>query len=157
MTLMTGTSPPAATSPKYQLNLSAQSLGPLSGSEVAISAAHEDGLFGPSDAAWNNCQIDPAIGAAGDIDSLMVTMLTTAGRMVQMSNNRRGPLGYDQRLEAHCANEVLFIDNRPQSDIRIAGPTGALSAPPMDYFISRFEARTPRDVRALGGNDDVGG
>jgi hypothetical protein len=31
--------------------------------------------------AVSNCQIDPAIGAAGDIDSLMVTMLTASGRM----------------------------------------------------------------------------
>ena len=99
--------------------------------------------------AVGNCQIDPAIGAAGDIDSLMVTMLTTAGRMVQLSNNRRGPLGYDQRLEAHCANEVLFIDNRPQSDIRIAAPAGALSAPPMDYFISRFEAAYRAELEAF--------
>jgi myo-inositol 2-dehydrogenase/D-chiro-inositol 1-dehydrogenase len=90
--------------------------------------------------AFGNCQIDPAIGGAGDIDSLLVTMLTTSGRMVSMINNRRGPLGYDQRLEAHCASEVLFIDNRPQTDIRIAGPAGALTAPPMDYFIARFEA-----------------
>ena len=90
--------------------------------------------------AVGNCQIDPEIGAAGDIDSLLVTMTTGSGRMVQMSNNRRGPLGYDQRLEAHCSGEVLFIDNRPKNDIRIASGAGALSAPPMDYFIARFEA-----------------
>ncbi|MDE3027192.1 MAG: Gfo/Idh/MocA family oxidoreductase [Paracoccaceae bacterium] len=90
--------------------------------------------------AFGTCQIDPEIGAVGDIDSLLVTMLTASGRMVSMINNRRGPLGYDQRLEAHCAGEVLFIDNRPQTDIRIAGPAGALTAPPMDYFIARFEA-----------------
>ncbi|MBO9436985.1 Gfo/Idh/MocA family oxidoreductase [Ruegeria sp. R13_0] len=89
--------------------------------------------------AVGNCQVDPEIGAAGDIDSLLVTMTIASGRMVQMSNNRRGPLGYDQRLEAHCANEVLFIDNRPQNDIRIAAASGLLSAPPMDYFIARFE------------------
>ncbi|MGG7518106.1 Gfo/Idh/MocA family protein [Allorhizobium undicola] len=90
--------------------------------------------------AVGNCQIDSAIGAAGDIDSLLVTMLTASGTMIQMSNNRRGPLGYDQRLEAHCAREVLFIDNRPQTDIRIASSAGELRAQPMDYFISRFEA-----------------
>ncbi|MFV0359328.1 Gfo/Idh/MocA family oxidoreductase [Tropicimonas sp.] len=99
--------------------------------------------------AIGNCQIDPDIGAAGDIDSLMVTMLTASGRMVQMSNNRRGPLGYDQRLEAHCAREVLFIDNRPQNDLRIAGPEGALSAPPMDYFIARFEAAYRNEMIAF--------
>lgn len=99
--------------------------------------------------AFGNCQIDPAIGAAGDIDSLVVSMLTASGRMVSMINNRRGPLGYDQRLEAHCASEVLFIDNRPQTDIRIAGAAGALSAPPMDYFISRFEAAYRAEMEAF--------
>lgn len=88
--------------------------------------------------AVGSCQIDPAIGMAGDIDSLLVTMTTTAGRMVQMGNSRRSPLGYDQRLEAHCANEVLFIDNGAASNTRIAGPGGALSPPPKDYFITRF-------------------
>lgn len=81
---------------------------------------------------------DAGIAAEGDIDSLMVTMVSASGRMVQIASSRRSALGYDQRLEAHCAREVLFIDNRPVSDIRIAGPEGMLSAPPMDYFISRF-------------------
>lgn len=81
---------------------------------------------------------DEGIAAEGDIDSLMVVMVSASGRMVQMANNRRSPLGYDQRLEAHCAREVLFVDNRPATDIRIAGPEGARTAPPMDYFISRF-------------------
>lgn len=99
--------------------------------------------------AVGNCQIAPEIGAAGDIDSLMVTMLTGSGRMVQMSNNRRAPLGFDQRLEAHCADEVLFIDNRPQTDIRIAGPKGARLAPPMDYFISRFQAAYLAEMQAF--------
>lgn len=99
--------------------------------------------------AVGNCQVDAAIGEAGDIDSLMVTMLTTAGRMVQISNSRRGPLGYDQRLEAHCANESLFVDNRPQRDIRIAAANGVLGAPPMDYFISRFEVAYRAEMEAF--------
>ncbi len=67
----------------------------------------------------------------------MVTMLTGSGRMVQLSNSRRGPLGYDQRLEAHCAGEVLFFDTgrRPTSALpahraRI-GPTGGLLHSPV--------------------------
>ncbi|ODT76175.1 MAG: hypothetical protein ABS76_31925 [Pelagibacterium sp. SCN 64-44] len=99
--------------------------------------------------AVGDCQIDPAIGAAGDVDSLMVTMLTASGRMVQMSNSRRSPLGYDQRLEAHCAAEVLFIDNRPRADIRIAKAEGALSAPPMDYFITRFARAYQAEMEAF--------
>jgi myo-inositol 2-dehydrogenase/D-chiro-inositol 1-dehydrogenase len=71
----------------------------------------------------------------------MVTMLTASGRMVQLSNSRRGPFGYDQRLEAHRADEVLFIDNRPQTDVRIAGPSGALSEHrPAGADLPRLEA-----------------
>jgi myo-inositol 2-dehydrogenase / D-chiro-inositol 1-dehydrogenase len=99
--------------------------------------------------AIGNCQIDAGIGAAGDIDTLVVTMLTASGRMVSMTNNRRSPLGYDQRLEAHCADEVLFIDNRPQTDIRIAGPSGQMTAPPMDYFIARFEVAYRAEMQAF--------
>ncbi|WP_278185015.1 Gfo/Idh/MocA family protein [Paracoccus sediminis] len=99
--------------------------------------------------AVGNCQIDPAIGAAGDIDTLAVTMLTESGRMVTMTNNRRSPLGYDQRLEAHCAAEVLFIDNRPQSDVRVSGPAGQLTAAPMDYFIARFDGAYRAEMAAF--------
>jgi myo-inositol 2-dehydrogenase / D-chiro-inositol 1-dehydrogenase len=99
--------------------------------------------------AVGNCQIDPAIGAAGDIDSLMVTMTTPSGRMIQMNNNRRGPLGYDQRLEAHCAGEVLFIDNGSSSNVRVAGAAGATSSPPKDYFISRFAEAYRAEMQAF--------
>lgn len=88
--------------------------------------------------ALGACKVDPEIGAAGDIDTLAITLITQSGRMIQMSNSRRGPMGYDQRLEAHCAHESLFIDNGPQTDIRIATSAGEMKAPPQDYFIERF-------------------
>lgn len=99
--------------------------------------------------ATGQCQIDPAIGAAGDIDSLLVTMLTASGTQIQMINNRRGPLGYDQRLEAHCAGEVLFIDNKPQNEIRIASAEGSRTSPPQDYFITRFEDAYRAEMEAF--------
>ena len=82
--------------------------------------------------------ISPDIGAAGDIDSLMVTVTTVSGRQGQITACRRGPMGYDQRLEALCANEVLTIGNQPQSMLSVACPTGGLQSPPENYFIERF-------------------
>ena len=38
------------------------------------------------------CLIDPEIGAAGDIDTAMVTLTSASGRFVQMVNCRRAPL-----------------------------------------------------------------
>lgn len=88
--------------------------------------------------AAGSCLISPEIGAAGDVDTLMITLTTVSGRFAQVVNCRRGPLGYDQRLEALCALEVLHVDNRPATTLRIARPEGALSAPPMNRFIERF-------------------
>ncbi|MEQ5872718.1 inositol 2-dehydrogenase [Sagittula sp. NFXS13] len=88
--------------------------------------------------ATGSCLISPEIGETGDIDTLMITLTTVSGRMAQVINCRRGPLGYDQRLEALCEHEVLFVDNKPASSVRIARSDGSTAAPPMNYFIERF-------------------
>lgn len=88
--------------------------------------------------AVGSCLISPEIGDAGDVDTLMITLTTVSGRFAQVVNCRRGPFGYDQRLEALCEREVLFVENRRQNTVRIEGPDGAHAAPPMNYFIERF-------------------
>ena len=88
--------------------------------------------------AVGNCLIDPEIGAAGDVDTAMITLTSVSGRYVQMVNCRRAPFGYDQRLEALCSKEVLYVENRPQSSVVVADANGFRTAPPMNYFIERF-------------------
>ncbi len=88
--------------------------------------------------AVGNCLIDPEIGAAGDIDTAMITLTSVSGRFVQMINCRRAPFGYDQRLEALCSKEVLYVENRPQRGVTIADAGGFRTSPPMNYFIERF-------------------
>lgn len=88
--------------------------------------------------AVGGCLIDPEIGAEGDIDTAMVTLTSVSGRFVQMVNCRRSPFGYDQRLEALCAREVLYVENRPARSVTIASAEGFRAAPPLNYFIERF-------------------
>ncbi len=88
--------------------------------------------------AVGNALIDPEIAAAGDIDTAMVTLTSVSGRFVQMVNCRRAPFGYDQRLEALCDREVLYVENRPQRGVTIADAGGFHSSAPMNYFIERF-------------------
>lgn len=84
------------------------------------------------------CLISDEIGAAGDIDSLMVVLTTGSGRMAQITACRRGPMGYDQRLEALCANEVLAVGNQPRNTLMISRPEGQMTAALENYFIERF-------------------
>lgn len=88
--------------------------------------------------AVGGCLIDPEIGKAGDIDTAMITLTSKSGRFVQMNNCRRAPFGYDQRLEALCQNEVLYVENRLRNSVMIASANGFSVAPPMNYFIERF-------------------
>ncbi|MDP9839739.1 myo-inositol 2-dehydrogenase/D-chiro-inositol 1-dehydrogenase [Neorhizobium huautlense] len=88
--------------------------------------------------AVGNSLIDPDIAAAGDIDTAMITLTSRSGKFVQMVNCRRAPFGYDQRLEALCSREVLYVENRPQRGVTIADAGGFHSSPPMNYFIERF-------------------
>ncbi|MEG4641813.1 Gfo/Idh/MocA family oxidoreductase [Paracoccus sp. APAP_BH8] len=74
--------------------------------------------------ATGSCLISPEIGAAGDVDSVMITMVSASGRQVQITACRRGPMGYDQRLEVLCANEVSTAVQYPatrRSKIRPRG------------------------------------
>lgn len=95
------------------------------------------------------CLIDPEIGAAGDIDTAMITLTSASGRFVQMVNCRRAPFGYDQRLEALCAREVLYVENRPATTLRIGDATGFRTAPPMNYFIERFASAYRAEMTAF--------
>ena len=97
--------------------------------------------------ATGSCLISDQIGAAGDVDSLMITLTTASGRMAQIVACRRGPMGYDQRLEALCSHEVLTVGNQPQSTLIVTDASGSRSAPPQNYFIERF-AQAYRDEMA---------
>lgn len=97
--------------------------------------------------ATGACLISDEIGVAGDVDTLMITLTTASGRMAQIVACRRGPMGYDQRLEALCAREVLTVGNQPQSTLSISDPQGTRTAPPQNYFLERF-AQAYRDEMA---------
>ncbi|WP_197435476.1 inositol 2-dehydrogenase [Agrobacterium vitis] len=99
--------------------------------------------------AVGNCLIDADIGAAGDIDTAMVTLTSVSGRFVQMINCRRAPFGYDQRLEALCSREVLYVENRPQRGVTIADVHGFHASGPMNYFIERFAGAYREEMAAF--------
>jgi myo-inositol 2-dehydrogenase/D-chiro-inositol 1-dehydrogenase len=96
-----------------------------------------------------SCLIDPVIGESGDVDSLAAIMTTISGKIVQLSNARRAPFGYDQRLEALCAKEWLAVDNAPQTTVRRADAAGFLAPPPENYFIERFARAYAAEIDAF--------
>ncbi|WP_336761627.1 inositol 2-dehydrogenase [Asaia sp. VD9] len=99
--------------------------------------------------ATGACLIDPAIGAAGDIDTAMITLRASSGRLVQMINARHAAFGYDQRLEVVCERAVFTIRNHPATQIVRADAQGFLTAPPVSNFITRFASAYRAEMKAF--------
>jgi myo-inositol 2-dehydrogenase / D-chiro-inositol 1-dehydrogenase len=93
--------------------------------------------------------ISDEIHAEGDVDTLTITLVTGAGRMAQVVACRRGPMGYDQRLEVLCSREVLTVGNQPASTVSVTTPEGTLAAPPENYFLERFRQAYAAEMEAF--------
>jgi myo-inositol 2-dehydrogenase/D-chiro-inositol 1-dehydrogenase len=82
--------------------------------------------------------VDPAIGAAGDVDTAVVTLRTAGGKLAQISNSRRAVYGYDQRIEAHCAGGLLRAGNQRATTVELATGQGFTTDPALPFFLERY-------------------
>ena len=87
-----------------------------------------------------SCLVDPAIGAAGDVDTALVMLRTASGRLCQISNSRRATYGYDQRIEAHGAGGLLRAGNVVPTTVELATAAGFRSDPVLPFFLERYAA-----------------
>jgi len=56
--------------------------------------------------------VDPAIGEAGDFDSVSIVLTTASRRQCSISNSRRATYGYDQRIEAFGVKGLTLGQDR---------------------------------------------
>lgn len=82
--------------------------------------------------------VDPAIGAAGDVDTAVAVLTTASGRICQISNSRRASYGYDQRVEVHGSLGLLKANNVPENNVEFASGAGFRSAPAQHFFLERY-------------------
>jgi myo-inositol 2-dehydrogenase / D-chiro-inositol 1-dehydrogenase len=88
--------------------------------------------------AHGSSLVDPAIGAAGDIDTAAVTLRTAGGRIAQVANSRRAAFGYDQRIEVCGALGMLSAGNRRATSVEHADSAGYRCDPALPFFLERY-------------------
>jgi myo-inositol 2-dehydrogenase/D-chiro-inositol 1-dehydrogenase len=87
-----------------------------------------------------SCLVDPAIAAAGDVDSTAVTIRTRRGRLCQINTSRRAAYGYDQRFEVLGSGGMLQAGNHAPTEV-VASTTSAVSRDlPEHFFLERYRA-----------------
>ncbi len=82
--------------------------------------------------------IDPAIGTAGDFDSVQVMLKTASGKQAMISNSRRATYGYDQRIEVHGVLGAVAAENQRPVSIEVATAAGYTRPPLHDFFMTRY-------------------
>ncbi len=85
-----------------------------------------------------SCLVDPAIGAAGDVDTAVVTLRTAGGALAQISNSRRASYGYDQRIEVHGSAGMVAAGNRVPTTVSVSDAAGVRADKPLHFFLERY-------------------
>ena len=82
--------------------------------------------------------VDPDIGAAGDIDTAVVTLVTGSGKLCHISNSRRAVYGYDQRMEIFGSKGMIRAENRTPRSVEIFGESSVRKEKPLWFFLERY-------------------
>ncbi len=82
--------------------------------------------------------VDPEIGAAGDVDTAVVTLAWADGRIAVIKNSRRAGYGYDQRIELLGSGGLLSARNVLENTVEKITSDGASSAKPVYFFLERY-------------------
>ncbi len=93
--------------------------------------------------------VDPAIGAAGDYDSVQVLLKTKSGKQAMISNSRRATYGYDQRIEVHGSEGLVSAENQRPVSIEVAGAKGYTRPPLHDFFMTRYTEAYAAEIAAF--------
>jgi myo-inositol 2-dehydrogenase/D-chiro-inositol 1-dehydrogenase len=92
---------------------------------------------------------DPAIGAAGDFDSVNAILRTASGRQAVITNSRRATYGYDQRIEVLGSKGMVAAKNMAEANILTADGAGFHEPPLLNFFMSRYTAAYANEIAAF--------
>jgi len=88
--------------------------------------------------AAGGVMVDPAIGAAGDIDTAVITLKFANGAIGTIDNSRKAVYGYDQRAEVFGSNGMAATANNTPNSSVYSNADGVVSEKPLYFFLERY-------------------
>lgn len=83
-------------------------------------------------------RVDPAIGAAGDFDTAIVTLRFANGVLGTIDNSRQAIFGYDQRVEVFGSKGMAHSSNNSANNVVLSGPEALSRDLPLRFFMDRY-------------------
>ena len=96
-----------------------------------------------------NVLIDPAIGAAGDVDTAMVTLKFENGAIGVVDNSRQAVYGYDQRVEVLGSGGAVRTENNYPNSMFLSGPERIQRDRPLHFFAERYTESYRLELQAF--------
>jgi myo-inositol 2-dehydrogenase/D-chiro-inositol 1-dehydrogenase len=94
-------------------------------------------------------RVDPEIGAAGDLDTAIVSLRFANGVIGTIDNSRRAVYGYDQRVEVFGdAGMVAVANNTPDQHV-YSNAEGVHAAKPLFFFLERYNESYVAEMQAF--------
>jgi myo-inositol 2-dehydrogenase/D-chiro-inositol 1-dehydrogenase len=93
--------------------------------------------------------IDPEIGAAGDIDTALISLRLANGALCVIDNSRQTNYGYDQRFEAFGSRGNLTVDNCRPTTVTSNLEHGVFTDKPYPSFVERYREAFVGELRSF--------
>jgi myo-inositol 2-dehydrogenase/D-chiro-inositol 1-dehydrogenase len=93
--------------------------------------------------------IDPAIGAAGDVDTAVTTLKMANGALAVIENSRQAVYGYDQRVEVFGSKGSAEAGNETANRVTVSGAGGVRRDNPLYFFLQRYQASFVAELEAF--------
>ena len=96
--------------------------------------------------ATGSVRVDPAIGAAGDLDTVFVVLKFANGVVATIDNSRQAVYGYDQRVEAFGTGGKINTDNNFPNAAVLSDARSVHRDLPLYFFLERYAESFAREM-----------
>jgi myo-inositol 2-dehydrogenase/D-chiro-inositol 1-dehydrogenase len=95
--------------------------------------------------------VDPGIGAAGDVDTTIITLYFANGALGAIDNSRQAVYGYDQRVEVFGSGGMVAVSNNAPDSAVVSDATGVRGPLPLFFFVERYTESYVAEMKAFVG------
>jgi myo-inositol 2-dehydrogenase/D-chiro-inositol 1-dehydrogenase len=93
--------------------------------------------------------VDPAIGAAGDVDTAVTLLRFANGVIGTIDNSRKAVYGYDQRVEVFGSGGAIRTENNFPNRATISTGSQVYTDLPLNFFLERYADSYLVEMRAF--------
>jgi len=93
--------------------------------------------------------VDPAIGAAGDLDTALMVLRFRNGAIGTIDNSRQAAYGYDQRAEILGSGGKIATENRYPNEAVVSTGKSVYTDLPLNFFMDRYTESFALELKAF--------